>query len=312
MSEESFNAQKQQTYWGYKEILPTEEFNFEEVRIKDITLFQKEQKDYRGESLEINLKTYDWQHCNKQIIVFGFLDKDMDTNANGEKVLKNPKWRIITWHNPIVNPQVTIYTQSRRNNPQNATFMRIRFKRYNTSTQKEEPRPHQGIDLFANIGTPVYACLDGKVIKKRFAKGYGNGILIAITGLDLEIMKHKLRNSNYSPYYIEGNFKESDRETNFNENSEVFYLYYAHLNTESMLEDGEEVVAGQIIGYSGVSGIDSTYGPHLHFEVSSSQINGIPRDRINPAYFFHYKNHNELTDEEKNIQYNTSRTLHRS
>lgn len=165
--------------------------------------------------------------------------------------------------------------------------------------------------MFANIGTPVYACLDGKVIKKRFATGYGNGILIAITGLDLEIMKHKLRNSTYSPYYIKGNLRESDRESNFNENSEVFYLYYAHLSTASMLENGEEVVAGQIIGYSGVSGVGSTYGPHLHFEISSSQNNGIPRYRINPAYFFHYKNHNELTNEEKNVQYNASRILHR-
>lgn len=72
MSAESFNAQKQQTYWGYKEILQTEECNLEEVKIKDITLFQKRQKDYKGETIEINLKDYDWQHCNKQIIVFAF------------------------------------------------------------------------------------------------------------------------------------------------------------------------------------------------------------------------------------------------
>ncbi|TLD79770.1 M23 family metallopeptidase [Helicobacter trogontum] len=78
-----------------------------------------------------------------------------------------------------------------------------------------------------------------------------------------------------------------------------------------MLEDVEEVVAGQIIGYSGVSSVGSTYGAHSHFEVSSSQNNGISCYRINPAYFFHYKNHNELTNGERNIQYNTSRILHR-
>lgn len=279
--------------------------------MSELQFFKRNNQKHRGEQIEINLIEHQWHNYDKQIIIFAFSPKDILKNESGKEVLKKPKWRIVTWHNPIVNPQITIYTQSQINNPQNATFMHIRFYRYNTSTQQREPRPHQGIDLFANIGTPVYACLDGKVIKKRFATGYGNGILIAITGLDLEIMKYKLRNSTYSPYYIKGNLRESDRESNFNENSEVFYLYYAHLSTASMLEDGEEVVAGQIIGYSGVSGVGSTYGPHLHFEISSSQNNGIPRYRINPAYFFHYKNHNELTNEEKNVQYNASRILHR-
>ena len=311
MSEESFKAQKQQTYWVYKELSQTEEYNTDTILLSELQFFKRNNQKHRGEQIEINLIEHQWHSYNKQIIVFAFSPKDILQNESGEEVLKKPKWRIVTWHNPIVNPQITIYTQSQINNPQNATFMHIRFYRYNTSTQQREPRPHQGIDLFANIGTPVYACLDGKVIKKRFATGYGNGILIAITGLDLEIMKHKLRNSTYSPYYIKGNLRESDRESSFNENSEVFYLYYAHLSTASMLEDGEEVVAGQIIGYSGVSGVGSTYGPHLHFEISSSQNNGIPRYRINPAYFFHYKNHNELTNEEKNVQYNASRILHR-
>ena len=90
MSEESFNAQKQQTYWGYKELSQTEECNLEEVRIKDITLFQKRQKDYKGETIEINLNDYDWQHCNKQIIVFAFSPKDILQNENGEEVLKKP------------------------------------------------------------------------------------------------------------------------------------------------------------------------------------------------------------------------------
>ena len=311
MSVESFNAQKQQTYWAYKELSQTEEYNTDSILLSELQFFKRNNKKYRGEQIEINLIEHQWHNYDKQIMVFAFSPKDILQNESGEEVLKKPKWRIVAWHNPIVNPQITIYTQSQINNPQNATFMYIRFYRYNTSTQQREPRPHQGIDLFANIGTPVYACLDGKVIKKRFAAGYGNGILIAITGLDLEIMKHKLRNSTYSPYYIKGNLRESDRESNFNENSEVFYLYYAHLSTASMLEDGEEVVAGQIIGYSGVSVVGSTYGPHLHFEISSSQNNGIPRYRINPAYFFHYKNHNELTNEEKNVQYNASRILHR-
>ena len=96
MSVESFNAQKQQTYWAYKELSQTEECNLEEVRIKDITLFQKRQKDYKGETIEINLNDYDWQHCNKQIIVFAFSPKDILQNENGEEVLKKPKYKIIT------------------------------------------------------------------------------------------------------------------------------------------------------------------------------------------------------------------------
>lgn len=133
--------------------------------MSELRFFKRNNQKYRGEQIEINLIEHQWHSYNKQIIVFAFGPKDILQNANGEEVLKKPKWRIVIGIIRFVNPQITIYTQSQINNPQNTTFMHIRFYRYNTSTQQREPRPHQGIDLFANIGTPVYACLDRKVIK---------------------------------------------------------------------------------------------------------------------------------------------------
>ena len=86
---------------------------------------------------------------------------------------------------------------------------------------------HKGIDFSVSEGTPVYASADGKVISSRItANGYGNCIII-------------------------------------DHGSELLTLY-AHLQ-ERLVSEGDEVKAGDLIGYSGKTGyvVDDT----LHFEV---------------------------------------------
>ena len=122
MSVESFNAQKQQTYWAYKELSQTEEYNTDTILLSELQFFKSNNQKHRGEQIEINLIEHQWHNYDKQIMVFAFSPKDILQNESGEEVLKKPKWRIVTWHNPIVNPQITIYTQSQINNPQNATI----------------------------------------------------------------------------------------------------------------------------------------------------------------------------------------------
>ena len=87
-------------------------------------------------------------------------------------------------------------------------------------------RQHQGVDLPLKTGDPVYATFCGRVRISQYNKGgYGN----------LVIIRH-----------------DNGLET-----------YYGHLS-ERMVEPGQWVEAGQIIGRGGSTGRST--GPHLHFE----------------------------------------------
>ena len=87
-------------------------------------------------------------------------------------------------------------------------------------------RQHQGVDLPLKTGDPVYATFCGRVRISQYNKGgYGNLVIIRHdTGLE---------------------------------------TYYGHLS-ERMVEPGQWVEAGQIIGLGGSTGRST--GPHLHFE----------------------------------------------
>ena len=85
---------------------------------------------------------------------------------------------------------------------------------------------HKGIDFSVPEGTPVYAAADGKIINDEDKEnGYGICIIIEHGG-DLATL-------------------------------------YAHLS-EALVQDGDEVKAGDLIGYSGKTG--NVYGATLHFE----------------------------------------------
>lgn len=90
-------------------------------------------------------------------------------------------------------------------------------------------RWHQGVDIRAKVGTPVYAAFDGKVRYSKYNKGgYGNLIIIRhYNGLE---------------------------------------TYYAHLS-KSNIKPNQYVKSGDVIGYTGTTGGKSGYvDPHLHFE----------------------------------------------
>lgn len=93
-------------------------------------------------------------------------------------------------------------------------------------------RAHEGIDLPAPVGTPVFAAADGKVVYAGHGvRGYGN----------LVVLKH-----------------DGDLLT-----------VYAH-NSALLVSQGQPVRAGDRIALVGQSG--HATGPHLHFEVRSGQI----------------------------------------
>jgi hypothetical protein len=93
-------------------------------------------------------------------------------------------------------------------------------------------RPHEGIDLPAPIGTPVFAAADGRVVYAGSGvRGYGNLVVIKHAG-DL-------------------------------------LTAYAH-NSMLLVSQGQPVRAGDRIALVGQSG--HATGPHLHFEVRSGHI----------------------------------------
>ncbi len=93
---------------------------------------------------------------------------------------------------------------------------------------------HNGVDLAAPVGTPVLASAGGTVIINKsngaWNGGYGNFVVI-----------------------LHSNGSQS---------------LYSHLS-RSIIEAGDIVSSGTVIGYVGVTGL--TTGPHLHFEIRGAK-----------------------------------------
>ena len=89
-------------------------------------------------------------------------------------------------------------------------------------------RMHNGIDLAAAQGTPIYATRAGKVTRTSYQAG-GAGNYVSINHLD------------------------------------GFSSIYMHM-THYVVSQGQDVAQGQLIGYVGSTGIST--GPHLHFGIS--------------------------------------------
>ncbi|MBQ6808323.1 MAG: peptidoglycan DD-metalloendopeptidase family protein [Firmicutes bacterium] len=90
-----------------------------------------------------------------------------------------------------------------------------------------DQRFHNGIDIPADGGTPLYAVAEGKVIYAEWIGGYGNCVMI--------------------------------------DHGDQVVSLYGHLSGYGNFSVGEYVVPGDVIGYVGTTGAST--GNHLHFEV---------------------------------------------
>jgi len=119
---------------------------------------------------------------------------------------------------------------------------------------------HPGIDLRARMNTPIYATADGIIDFAAFHKRSGYGRLIII-------------------------------DHNFG-----FQTLFGHLN-KIVVHQGDFVKKGDLIGYTGNSGLSN--GPHLHYEIRYTGM------IVNPIYFvkWNLKNYNSIFKKEKKVKW---------
>jgi peptidoglycan LD-endopeptidase LytH len=94
---------------------------------------------------------------------------------------------------------------------------------------RPEGRKHEGVDIFAPTGTPIYSATDGIVIRKGWNRLGGKTVTIWGAG---------------------------DKR-----------YYYAHLSRYASITERQIVTRGTLIGFVGNSGDASSTPPHLHFGV---------------------------------------------
>ncbi|MDD4950806.1 RHS repeat-associated core domain-containing protein [Sulfuricurvum sp.] len=202
------------------------------------------------------------------------------------------------WHDPVDNPQLARYTKGGGEAPYWNVFGHVRKGRKDSKKDI-----HQGVDLFALPGTPVYACVDGIVTRSEFTPSpYGNVVTIKAKCPDFV---RSLKLAYNLPYVKNGEIIQG---SGFNENGD-FYFFYAHLleinsTIRKAFDNGErvEVKAGQIIGKVGTSGYDISKDPHLHFEVLNINKAIDLNNRVNPGFYVKYKLPNVLKNDEAVLQ----------
>ena len=133
------------------------------------------------------------------------------------------------------------------------------FGEWDNSIRTGQPYQHRGIDYGCITGTPIYAPADGVSVDFINDGSYGNAICL----------RHE----------------DGDR---------YLYSLYAHLVSVEVFI-GDEPKAGQLIGYSGSTGLST--GPHLHWQLCTTRT--FPVDiqySLDPMLY--YKKEEDMTREE--------------
>ena len=130
---------------------------------------------------------------------------------------------------------------------------------YRTHPVLHHKQMHAGLDFAMPIGTPIYATANGVVLSVGMQPGYGHMVEI----------RH-----------------------NFG-----FGTRYGHLNGKYLVKQGDFVRKGDIIAYSGNSGLST--GPHLHYEIRFIS------KALNPINFVNWKqeNYKDIFQKEGQIQW---------
>lgn len=173
------------------------------------------------------------------------------------------------WHNPIESCQI-----------RTAGMISARSASFGQDVRRDaagNPRPHQGVDIKAEPGTPIYAVADGHIQfiirNPSDTAPYGKTLCIVVDINDLPEDKKELCKYEDQPL-------------------ERVYFFYAHLSEISPhLSRNAKVECGDILGKTGHTGNANRMttiarGAHLHFEVRTRWDTGLGCDfHLDPSPF---------------------------
>jgi murein DD-endopeptidase MepM/ murein hydrolase activator NlpD len=118
---------------------------------------------------------------------------------------------------------------------------------------------HDGLDLTAPTGTPVYAMFDGTVTNAGYSETLGNYVLI----------------------------QSAKTEHNISTDANIIYTSYGHLSSFASNLTGNKIKQGTLIGYTGNSGSIAqnieAWQFHLHLTIYSKNTNRY--SRVNPIRY---------------------------
>ena len=131
---------------------------------------------------------------------------------------------------------------------------------------------HMGLDLFAPAGTPVHAPLPGTVVSvadNAFPLDYGPTV----------ILRH-------SPTTQDGGDPTAADGDSADSPDNGFHTLYGHLNKATLghLAPGDEVAAGDVIGWLGDARVNGGWPPHLHLQAIALDVLGGPETRPPSAH----------------------------
>jgi len=215
----------------------------------DVTFTRKDKKvteTLRGYKDLSKAKTYRWE-VTEEIINYkneGEKYKAKSFSCQESKKEEPKKENKGKWHDPVNKPQLRGWY---------STWAPERSIHSNNIPGRSKGK-HDGLDLYAPIGTTIYACIDGEVNEIYSSASYGNCI------------------------NIKGKY-----------NGKIYWFFYAHLSeifikAKDTSGNPTQVKAGDIIGKSGKTG-SSAAGlkpnqVHLHYEVRTTKER--TGGRVNP------------------------------
>ena len=189
-------------------------------------------------------------------------------------------------YQPLKNPQRTHYNSSKDDRPWNGAYGYVR---------NGGDKAHAGLDIFARIGTPCFACLDGEIVQYTSEGTYGYVIVLKVKGDDLRASRN-----NYTLEFSSKDKNEIVQADNFDIDSDYFYIRYCHVHDTkkvSGIKVGSKVKAGDHIGYTSDTGnAKNLPNTHLHLEIAMKINNNRTENetniekrklgyKINPAFF---------------------------